>query len=418
MIWDEFHQKLIEAQQNGDISTTVKEFLSSRIPEGTNLDYKWRFDLTQREYKEKLAKWVAGFANTDGGILMLGVKELDDTGEPDPDSDLSPVLVPERVEVSQHITNIINGLVNPRPDYRVYPIPVEGGHAALIVVPASANKPHVVHSRDNYIVPIRRGTSTVTASRLELDQLYADRLATRTTLEQNAIFQFNRYCPENLKQSPICFIYVLPVGSPESRVSITELREGEAYKSHIRGVPRWGGGYRLPNSNLWQGSSQAGQYDYPDSRKEQPKYRAIAYHNGGIATWTHLGDSRDNASQPHIDPFAYFAALHGTLAPWLSFLTNLGTITTIEGIVMIRNIKSLSPWLGERFSLGGDPLHRFEIDPPPFMFSASTPTASGEIIEICFKLFAEFFYTCGYTIDFSKREDPNFYSSYLEQQML
>lgn len=421
MIWDDFFEKLQHGQQEGTLLSIVKEFLSSKIPESTILDYKWRIDLTQREHKEKLAKWIAGFANSNGGILVLGVKEIENTGEPDPDAELCPITIPDGIELIQHITNIVNGLINPRPEFHLFPINVDGGQVAIIIVPASANKPHVVQIRGDYLVPIRRGTSTVSATRLELDSLYADRLATKTTLEQNALYQFNRYCPEILANRPLCFIYATPVGMQHNLLNLNILRESEAYINHTQGVPGWGGGHRLPVSYRWRGCPEAGIYDYPENRKEF-EYRAIAYRNGGIATWTSLEPyfwkKKDDIKC--INPFFYFVALHGTLAPWLSFLSNFGIVAAIEGLVVLKNVTGCYPHLGDRFApFNEDSEHLFIVDPPPFLFPfpVSTPIDRNQIKELCFSLFSEMFYSCGYTIDFSKRDNPNFFSSYLERQL-
>jgi hypothetical protein len=83
-MWEEFKIRLEQAQISGDIEKIVNEFLTTRVPESTVLDYKWKIDLTNASHKAKLAKWVAGLANTRGGILLLGVKEDGDTGDESP----------------------------------------------------------------------------------------------------------------------------------------------------------------------------------------------------------------------------------------------------------------------------------------------------------------------------------------------
>lgn len=116
-MFEEFRRQLEEAQLRGNIHEVVRNFLLMRIPESTVLDYKWEVDLTKSSHKVKLAKWIAALANTRGGVLLLGVKEDGDTGEPDPEEPLRPVVTPPNVELVQQITNVVNGLVHPRPIY-------------------------------------------------------------------------------------------------------------------------------------------------------------------------------------------------------------------------------------------------------------------------------------------------------------
>lgn len=407
-LWDEFRKQLEAAQHEGRVTEAVRDFLTSRIPESATIDYKWKVDLTKSDHKLKLARWIAGLANTRGGILLLGVKEDGDSGEPDPNEPLCPVTVPDRVELSQQITNVVQALVYPIPFFDVIPIPVEGGHAAIVVVPASPDRPHVVQQGKDHIVPVRRGTSTVGATREELDRLYADRLATRSTLEQLARQQYRRYLPPSLETLANVFIYVVPVGTTNNLISLDVLRKGEAYEQRLPGAPRWDGWNRLPDSFLWIGHAEGAKFDYPPDRTDENSYRAIAYRNGAIATWSLIvnihGDSDSWLNL--VNPYKLMAALHGTLAPWISFLRNLGVIATVEGIVLLNNVTGKSV----RFSPDDDPwgialASRFDVDPPPFTFSIPTSATSDQITNLCFKLFGDVMYAAGLTADFSRYEE-------------
>ncbi|HEY3366717.1 MAG TPA: hypothetical protein VGK74_16830 [Symbiobacteriaceae bacterium] len=255
-----------------------------------------------------------------------------------------------------------------------------------------------------------------------MDQLYADRLSTRTTLEQVARQQYHRYLPEALKSKPNVFIYAAPVGTPANLVTLQELREGQAYQRRQAGAPRWGSGHRLSNPFHWKGSPEAAQLDYPGNTREETEFRAVAYKHGAIAAWSVLmadGWSQPGGKDDFILPDAFMAALHGTVAPWLSFLGNLGVTTTVEGLVVLNNVAGLHPRLGVAFDPFDDlRSHQFENDPTPFTFSAVTTASADQIIDLCFRIFADMMYAAGHTTDFGKRDNPQFYSSQMEKGLL
>ncbi len=415
MAWEDFLENLNEAQQKGTADQFIRKFLYSCVPESANLDYKWQVDLTKSKDKEKLAKWIAGFANSNGGILILGVKEYEDSGEPDLEEPICPVNIPNSVELTQHLTNIINGIVNPRPVFYPFPIDADSGQAAVLVVPSSNNKPHVVQKGDDYYVPIRRGTSTVTASRAELDLIYQAKVNLKEDFDQEAVEQLETYCPSQISQKPLCFIYATPVGTESNLISIDALRESKHYQNRVEGVPGWNGEHRLPPSKKWQGSNEAGIFDYPNEDSCEIEYRAVAYRNGAVATWTDISYTKNGSI--NIYPPAYFAALHGTLAPWLSFLTNLGVTSQVEIVVLLKNVAGHPLELQESDPLVDPREYTFKVD-PKFNQSTYTPILKKEITELCFILFKELFYSCGYTEDYSDRNRPEYYASKLERELL
>ena len=50
----------------------VELFISKRIEENLNLDYK---DIKAYDHFDELAKDISAFANSDGGLIILGVSE-------------------------------------------------------------------------------------------------------------------------------------------------------------------------------------------------------------------------------------------------------------------------------------------------------------------------------------------------------
>ena len=54
-------------------STDIEEFISKRVEESLNLEYK---DIRILSKTDEVAKVVSSFANSDGGLLVVGVSEI------------------------------------------------------------------------------------------------------------------------------------------------------------------------------------------------------------------------------------------------------------------------------------------------------------------------------------------------------
>src|SRR5437016_2958960 len=62
----------------GFSAPALDEFLKQSIEESLNLDYK---DIRASDNPDKLAQTVCAFANSEGGLLVLGIDEQRDTDE-------------------------------------------------------------------------------------------------------------------------------------------------------------------------------------------------------------------------------------------------------------------------------------------------------------------------------------------------
>jgi hypothetical protein len=138
----------------------VMEFLSLRLPEGTQLDYKE--DVPAQP--SKLAQTLAAFANTLGGVLLIGVKEGTDKHPivPSPGIPLRRGLVEQIQRVAvDHLSPLLV------PEVGVVRIPGSDERCFLIVrVPQSLQAPHAIaNGREIYV---RRGDSSQPESLAEL----------------------------------------------------------------------------------------------------------------------------------------------------------------------------------------------------------------------------------------------------------
>jgi len=75
----------------GELSEWVHGLVDCQVEEGLRLDYKeGAYDLAERKDKAELAKDATSFANTLGGVILVGLPEKRDaqgrkTGLPQPD---------------------------------------------------------------------------------------------------------------------------------------------------------------------------------------------------------------------------------------------------------------------------------------------------------------------------------------------
>jgi hypothetical protein len=165
----------------------VRQIIAAQLEEHLQLEYKSAlYPDNERGHKEFLQD-ICMFANSGGGILLLGISERRDeggqpTGLPDPDAQLG-LDVPNPEAVLQAYDARVVASIEERLPLESYPIPVANAENRYILamrVPNSMSKPHRVQyqgrtyfpsrrERHRYEMDVREIKETVmrTASRLE-----------------------------------------------------------------------------------------------------------------------------------------------------------------------------------------------------------------------------------------------------------
>ncbi len=127
--------------ENFDLPTTVEDlhrFVSNNVQESIHLDYKDSRALLSKDLSRELPKDVSAFANSDGGVLIFGIRE--EASFPiavDQGADNS-VVSRERIEqiITSNVAPRIDGLI-------IRQIPLSDTHSAYaIAVPKSYRGPH------------------------------------------------------------------------------------------------------------------------------------------------------------------------------------------------------------------------------------------------------------------------------------
>ncbi|MEW6144855.1 MAG: ATP-binding protein [Thermodesulfobacteriota bacterium] len=139
------------------------------------LKSKW-YDLKDADQRMNFCRDVSAIANTIGleGYLIIGINEKNGaiTNSPFKESGLND---------KSEISGLLRKYVNPEPDCEIEEVELaynnEKNILSVIKIPNTKNKPYVVGKYkycQNYI-PVRKDGSINSASRLDLDEMYAER---------------------------------------------------------------------------------------------------------------------------------------------------------------------------------------------------------------------------------------------------
>lgn len=135
----------------------IVNFADEQITEGINLDYK-------RGFTADLAKTISAFANTHGGVIIIGIDDIDSKPQ-------LPVTGVDFVEgLHERVVQICVEAMYPPvfPEIQVCP-PVDNKTFVVIRIPESNETPHAINNRTN--IYIRTGNITQLEDRATVDRI-------------------------------------------------------------------------------------------------------------------------------------------------------------------------------------------------------------------------------------------------------
>lgn len=152
----------------------IEQLVEQQTEETSDLDFKQILPIGKGEWREETAKDFAAMANSGGGVVLYGIAEKRGRGTAEK---IEPIEVKETNVRS--LTQVAYSLVHP-PLMGVRQVrvqdPKQPEHAVLaMVVPPSAEVPHIFWKKDAFLAPIRHGSDTRWMDESQIEQAYKER---------------------------------------------------------------------------------------------------------------------------------------------------------------------------------------------------------------------------------------------------
>lgn len=123
--------------------TDLQNLIANQVEENLHLDYKAADSLLNTDGKKKeISKDVSAFANSDGGIIIYGIKEFADPTKKHLPESIDPI---DRNKITKEwLEQVINSNISPRLDrLKIIPIPIDSQKGVVYVV--IINKSNTAH---------------------------------------------------------------------------------------------------------------------------------------------------------------------------------------------------------------------------------------------------------------------------------
>jgi hypothetical protein len=190
----------------------LQGLINNSVFEGKRLEYKQELPRTRGDRKA-LAQEASSFANTQGGDLIYGIKEDEDSGEPVEFHDLDISDVDEEVG---RLDSILRDGITPRiPGYQVKTIELGGDeHVVIIRVRESFRSPHRVTlgGHDKFYARSSNGKYP-----LDVEELRREFLLSETNADKIRDFRADRLAdiranntPVTIPDSPSVALHLIP----------------------------------------------------------------------------------------------------------------------------------------------------------------------------------------------------------------
>jgi len=198
----------------------LQELVDAQVSEGLRLDYKLTQYGNKDSDKREMLKDVSALANTNGGHLIIGIKERGGIAK-----ELVGIDIDADAEILRMEQITRNGLEPPAPGIRIRPIILCTGKIILLIrVPRSWNPPHRVIRQGVNRFYIRHSNGVHEPSIEELRALFNQ---SASALEQARRFRDERihvvcsgYGQKPLEANGRLFLHIVPVASFSGMVNL------------------------------------------------------------------------------------------------------------------------------------------------------------------------------------------------------
>lgn len=162
-----------------DLATRVRAMISSGVRESLTVDYKRDMYPSTEGGRKEFAKDLAGFANRDGGLLVVGIDEVD--GAPGDIVGLDPRSVDAAILWFESVAR--SGLTPHLPGLTINQVDLNGKAVIALAVPRGLDPPYEVPSAGaRFFVRDERSVRTMSREELKFAATRAGDLAERINL--------------------------------------------------------------------------------------------------------------------------------------------------------------------------------------------------------------------------------------------
>lgn len=153
----------------------IAEAIEQAVEEDTNLD--WKQALPHKEEKYEFAKDTAAMANSGGGVIVYGIKEV--AGPSTAAGSVSGVSG-WGDSAARRLRQIAYSAIQPPVHGLTFEVAErDGATVVAMAVPSSPESPHLVWQRDAFVAPVRYGAQTEFMREQELERAYRRRFTAR-----------------------------------------------------------------------------------------------------------------------------------------------------------------------------------------------------------------------------------------------
>lgn len=168
-------RSLLGASEEEVTYDQVADLVSRQIEEDIDLDFKRALYELRGSNAREFAKDIAAFANTRGGLIVIGIDETDAGGVA---NELVPVAFPTEAELERRLADAVANYSAPRALFRVRRVPSPGDPNkgfVLIFVPKSTLAPHAIRDEERLRFVVREQRQARNLAEHEVATLYRER---------------------------------------------------------------------------------------------------------------------------------------------------------------------------------------------------------------------------------------------------
>lgn len=207
----------------------IERIIESQIPESKTLDYKAELKIGKGDDRKEFLADISAFINTEGGVLIFGIKEQKDESGQNlgiPDS-MTPIQIENIDKLNQQIEDLIQNNLEPKVgNIGLKPIQVEGDkYIVIISMQKTFGLPHMVTYKASNKFYKRRNSGKYLVDVYELQSAFVQSLENRERAERFRQVRVNSvrnldFIPK-LDIAGSYFLHIIPINNLEYEIDFT-----------------------------------------------------------------------------------------------------------------------------------------------------------------------------------------------------